>query len=266
MLIQVLASWKSSRHRVLLFSQKKRMLGLFEAYFHSKKWSFLRMDGTTPPAQRGVLVEQVPAAHSIAALPSVASHVAVQFNSDKSIFAFMLTTKTGGVGLNLTGADRVVIYDPDWNPSTDMQARERSWRIGQDKDVAVYRFLSAGTIEEKMYHRQLFKQFVSNKVLSDPNSRKFFNSKSLADLFLLGDEDSCSTLEMFDAVDAGDEETTAATDDGEARVMRHVLNGSVGVFDHEKIVSHGCEHSSIIAKARAIAEKVCFMTSVAADP
>ena len=62
----------------------------------------------------------------------------MQFNNDSSIFAFMLTTKTGGVGLNLTGADRVVIYDPDWNPSTDLQARERSWRIGQDKDVAVY--------------------------------------------------------------------------------------------------------------------------------
>ncbi len=188
----------------------------------------------------------------------------------------MLTTKTGGVGLNLIGADRVVIYDPDWNPSTDLQARERSWRIGQEKDVAVYRFLCAGTIEEKIYHRQLFKQFVSNKVLSDPNSRKHFNSKVLSDLFHLGDDDSCSTshlsipqcnfvtsractLDLFTSVDADADEsndTTAHGDDGEAAVMRNVLNGSLGVLDHEKIVSHGSGNGNIAVKARAIAEKV----------
>ncbi len=171
----------------------------------------------------------------------------------------MLTTKTGGVGLNLIGADRVVIYDPDWNPSTDLQARERSWRIGQDKDVAVYRFLCAGTIEEKIYHRQLFKQFVSNKVLSDPNSRKHFNSKVLADLFHLGDDDACSTLDMFNACDADAadaDDAAAAEDESEAAVMRNVLNGSLGVLDHEKIVSHGSGYGNIATKARAIAEKV----------
>lgn len=59
----------------------------------------------------------------------------------------------GGLGLNLVGADRVVIFDPDWNPSTDMQARERAWRVGQTKEVTIYRFLTSGTIEEKIYHR-----------------------------------------------------------------------------------------------------------------
>jgi hypothetical protein len=176
----------------------------------------------------------------------------------------MLTTKTGGVGLNLIGANRVVIFDPDWNPSTDLQARERSWRIGQEKDVAVYRFLSAGTIEEKIYHRQLFKQFVSNKVLSDPNSRKHFNSKVLSDLFHLGDDDACSTLDMFNScdADAGDgDEAAVSEEESEAVVMRNVLNGSLGVLDHEKIVSHGSGNGSIVTKARAIAEKVrsiCF--------
>ena len=192
----------------------------------------------------------------------------------------MLTTKTGGVGLNLTGADRVVIYDPDWNPSTDLQARERSWRIGQDKDVAVYvasfrslsfchilrryRFLCAGTIEEKIYHRQLFKQFVSNKVLSDPNSRKHFNSKVLADLFHLGDDEACSTLDMFNSCDADaadDDDAAAAADESEAAVMRNVLNGSLGVLDHEKIVSHGSGYGNIATKARAIAEKVSRASS-----
>ena len=61
----------------------------------------------------------------------------------------------GGLGVNLTGADRVLIYDPDWNPSTDTQARERAWRIGQTRHVTIYRLITAGTIEEKIYHRSV---------------------------------------------------------------------------------------------------------------
>ena len=63
--------------------------------------------------------------------------------------------KVGGLGVNLTGADRVLLYDPDWNPSTDIQARERAWRIGQTRDVTVYRLITTGAIEEKIYHRQV---------------------------------------------------------------------------------------------------------------
>ena len=58
----------------------------------------------------------------------------------------------------------MLVYDPDWNPSTDMQARERAWRIGQKKEVTVYRLITSGTIEEKVYHRQIYKQFLTNKV------------------------------------------------------------------------------------------------------
>lgn len=64
---------------------------------------------------------------------------------------------------------RVVVYDPDWNPSTDMQARERAWRIGQRKEVTVYRLITSGTIEEKVYQRQIYKQFLTNKVGSPPD-------------------------------------------------------------------------------------------------
>lgn len=61
------------------------------------------------------------------------------------------------------GACRVLLYDPDWNPSTDMQARERAWRIGQKREVTVYRLITSGTIEEKVYHRQIYKQFLTEK-------------------------------------------------------------------------------------------------------
>ena len=100
---------------------------------------------------------------------------------------------------------------------------------------------------------------MSNKVLTDPNSRKHFNSKVLADLFHLGDDDSCSTLDMFDAVDSDGNDADAAVPDGEgseATVMRNVLNGSLGVLDHEKIISHGAGHTNVATKARAIAAKV----------
>ncbi len=63
-----------------------------------------------------------------------------------------------------TGSCRVMLYDPDWNPSTDMQARERAWRIGQRREVTVYRLITSGTIEEKVYHRQIYKQFLTEKV------------------------------------------------------------------------------------------------------
>src|SRR6202021_3804564 len=106
-----------------------------------------------------------------------------EFNKDPSIHVFLLTTRVGGLGINLTGADRVIIYDPDWNPSTDVQARERAWRLGQKREVEIYRLMTAGTIEEKIYHRQIFKQFLTNKILKDPKQRQTFKMNDLHDLF-----------------------------------------------------------------------------------
>jgi DNA excision repair protein ERCC-6 len=126
------------------------------------------MDGETPIKDRQNLVDE--------------------FNNDPNLHVFLLTTKVGGLGVNLTGANRVIIYDPDWNPSTDIQARERSWRLGQKREVEIYRLMSAGTIEEKIYHRQIFKQFLTNKVLKDPKQRQSFQMSDLHDLFTLGVE------------------------------------------------------------------------------
>jgi DNA excision repair protein ERCC-6 len=131
------------------------------------------MDGATPIKQRMSLVDQ--------------------FNNTPEIFLFLLSTKVGGLGLNLVGADRVLIFDPDWNPSTDMQARERAWRIGQKRDVVIYRLVTSGTIEEKIYHRQIFKQFLTNKILKDPKQKRFFKFKHLRDLFTLGSENQKKT-------------------------------------------------------------------------
>ena len=96
--------------------------------------------------------------------PSI--HHLARLASDASIFAAVLTTRVGGVGVDLTGADRVVLVDPDWNPQTDAQARERAWRLGQTRPVTIYRLVVSGAIEEKIYHRQIFKTQISGQVLN----------------------------------------------------------------------------------------------------
>ncbi|CAH7126238.1 Ercc6 [Phodopus roborovskii] len=171
----LLKIWHKQGQRVLLFSQSRQMLHILEVFLRAHQYSYLKMDGTTTIASRQPLI--------------------TKYNEDSSIFVFLLTTRVGGIGVNLTGANRVIIYDPDWNPSTDTQARERAWRIGQKKQVTVYRLLTAGTIEEKIYHRQIFKQFLTNRVLKDPKQRRFFKSNDLYELFTLSSPDVSQSTE-----------------------------------------------------------------------
>ncbi|KAG2174127.1 hypothetical protein INT43_004147 [Umbelopsis isabellina] len=169
----LLALWKKEGHRVLLFSQTRQMLDILELMIRNLGHKYLRMDGTTAIQNRMSMVDQ--------------------YNANSDIFVFLLTTKVGGLGLNLTGADRVIIFDPDWNPSTDVQARERAWRLGQKRSVTIYRLMTSGTIEEKIYHRQIFKQFLTNKILKDPKQKRFFDASNLQNLFTLSADDATGT-------------------------------------------------------------------------
>jgi len=98
---QVLKVWQEQGHRVLLFTQTQQMLDIFENFLNSCGYNYRRMDGSTPIKLRMSIIDE--------------------FNNSGDIFIFILTTKVGGLGTNLTGANRVIIFDPDWNPSTDMQ-------------------------------------------------------------------------------------------------------------------------------------------------
>lgn len=176
----LLELWKEQGNKTLLFAQHRIMLDILEKFIGSiGGFNYRRMDGTTPIHIRQDLVDE--------------------FNNNPIAHVFLLTTKVGGLGINLTGANRVIIYDPDWNPSTDVQARERAWRLGQKREVMIYRLMTAGTIEEKIYHRQLFKQFLINKILRDPKQRQTFQMKDLHDLFTLGgaDEPATETSTLF---------------------------------------------------------------------
>lgn len=167
-LARVLGVWREQGHKALVFTQTQQMLDIVERCVREAGWVYRRMDGATAVRQRAALIDE--------------------FNESAEVFVFILTAKVGGLGTNLVGADRVVLYDPDWNPATDIQARERAWRIGQKREVTVYRLITRGTIEEKVYHRQIYKHFLTNRILRDPKQRRFFKSKDLRDLFTLQDD------------------------------------------------------------------------------
>ena len=160
---EVLHIWRKEGHKVLVYTQTVSMLNIIEHYVKEQGFSYCRMDGSTPIVKRQALVDL--------------------FNTRGDVFLFLLTTRVGGLGINLIGADRVILFDPDWNPSVDIQARERCWRIGQKKPVTVYRLITSGTIEEKIYHRQIFKTVLSNRVLGEGNDLCSFTSTNLNDLF-----------------------------------------------------------------------------------
>ncbi|KAH9499746.1 hypothetical protein Btru_077717 [Bulinus truncatus] len=136
---QMLAELKKRGHRVLLFSQMTRMLDLIEDFCHLRGYKYCRLDGSTNIDDR--------------------KENMIEFNkpnSDK--FIFLLSTRAGGLGINLTAADTVIIYDSDWNPQCDLQAQDRCHRIGQNKPVIVYRFVAANTIDEKIIERAAAKR------------------------------------------------------------------------------------------------------------
>ena len=147
-LSNLLKIWQKSGLKSLIFSQSLGVLDILEILLSSLKISYSRMDGSTPQNQRGGIVDQ--------------------FSTKNGPMCLLLSTRVGGVGLNLIAATRVVIFDPDWNPMTDAQARERSWRIGQTENVKIYRLVAAETIEEIICKRQIYKHYLASKILVDP--------------------------------------------------------------------------------------------------
>ncbi|CAG2216528.1 RAD54B [Mytilus edulis] len=134
------------KEKIVLVSNHTKTLDILQNFCEACNFEYCRLDGQTPTAKRQDIVSQ--------------------FNSSYSKhFVFLLSSKAGGVGLNLIGASRLVLYDIDWNPANDLQAMARVWRDGQMKKVYIYRLLSTGTIEEKIYQRQISKQSLSGAVM-----------------------------------------------------------------------------------------------------
>ncbi|VEU21412.1 DEKNAAC102618 [Brettanomyces naardenensis] len=164
-----------SQHRALIFCQMKDMLDIVENDLLKKRMpsvTYMRMDGSTDPRYRQEIVRK--------------------FNNDPSIDVLLLTTKVGGLGLNLTGADTVIFVEHDWNPMNDLQAMDRAHRIGQKKVVNVYRLITKDTLEEKIMGLQKFKLNIANTVVNQQNAGlSSMDAGQLLDLF---DEDAKRTL------------------------------------------------------------------------
>jgi len=128
----MLALRKQGDHKVLIFSQMTRMLDILEDYMTWRGYSYRRLDGTVSATDR--------------------MNAMNEFNTDKSIDVFLLSTRAGGLGINLVAADTCIIFDSDWNPHADLQAQDRCHRIGQTKTVLVFRLATADTVEEKILH------------------------------------------------------------------------------------------------------------------
>lgn len=253
-LAKILHLWKEQGHnKVIIFTQWRKMLTIIEQFVGQNEWRYARLDGNTNIASRQKLVDK--------------------FNNDESYFCFLMTTKTGGVGLNVTGANRVILYDPDWNPQTDAQARERAWRFGQNRDVTVYRLISAGTIEEKIYQRQIFKTAITNQVLQDPKQRRLFSQKDLKDLFTLK-ADSKEVTETGEltrgrgVVNMNIEERKSAGDgnivdntDTLGAVMKS--KGLCGVFDHDFVENTSKKKSLSVIEMEENATKVAMNAAAA---
>jgi len=165
-LSRLLNELKSQDHRVLIFTQMSRMLDILEQFLNYHGHTYLRLDGTTKIDQRQILMER--------------------FNNDRRIFCFILSTRSGGIGVNLTGADTVIFYDSDWNPTMDAQAQDRCHRIGQTRDVHIYRLISEDTIERNIFMKAQQKRMLGDLAIEEGNfNTSCFKRHAIQELFNL---------------------------------------------------------------------------------
>jgi DNA repair and recombination protein RAD54 and RAD54-like protein len=170
---------QDTNDKIVLISNYTQTLDLFERFCRSRAYGCLRLDGSMTGNKRQKFVDR--------------------FNDPEGEeFVFLLSSKAGGCGLNLIGANRLVLFDPDWNPAADQQALARVWRDGQKKDCFVYRFMSTGTIEEKIFQRQSHKQALSSCVVDAAEDvERHFTLDSLRELFQFKPETTSDTHDTF---------------------------------------------------------------------
>lgn len=211
LLEQLLTRLKKEGHRVLIFSQMVRILDILGDYLSIKGYQFQRLDGGVPSAQRKISIDH--------------------FNApDSRDFVFLLSTRAGGLGINLMTADTVIIFDSDWNPQADLQAMARAHRIGQKRHVSVYRFVSKDTVEEEILERARKKMILEYAIISlgmaDPTtSTKNKNEPSTSELSQIL---KFGAANMFAATDNQKKLEELNLDDVLSRAEDHVTTPELG--------------------------------------
>ncbi|KAK3131779.1 hypothetical protein QOZ80_6AG0511350 [Eleusine coracana subsp. coracana] len=170
LLDKMMVKLKEQGHRVLIYSQFQHMLDLLEDYLSYRKWSYERIDGKIAGAERQIRIDRFNAKHS-------------------TRFCFLLSTRAGGLGINLATADTVIIYDSDWNPHADLQAMARAHRLGQTNKVMIYRLVSRGTIEERMMQLTKKKMILEHLVVGRLTKASNVNQEELDDIIRYGSKE-----------------------------------------------------------------------------
>ncbi|CAN6459733.1 unnamed protein product [Victoria cruziana] len=169
LLDKMMVKLKEQGHRVLIYSQFRHMLDILEDYLNYKNWSYERIDGMISGAERQIRIDR--------------------FNAKNSTrFCFLLSTRAGGLGINLATADTVIIYDSDWNPHADLQAMARAHRLGQTNKVMIYRLVTRGTIEERMMQMTKKKMVLEHLVVGRLKNQ-MINQEELDDIIRYGSKE-----------------------------------------------------------------------------
>ncbi|KAF1988606.1 hypothetical protein K402DRAFT_391827 [Aulographum hederae CBS 113979] len=204
---KLLRDLQAGGHRALIFTQMTKVLDILEQFLNIHGHRYLRLDGATKIEQRQILTDR--------------------FNNDPRILAFILSSRSGGLGINLTGADTVIFYDLDWNPAMDKQCQDRCHRIGQTRDVHIYRFVSEYTIEANILRKSNQKRLLDDVIIQKGEfTTDFFNR-----------------VDYKDALDDGDGE---GMEDEAAAAMDRVLGDVTGL--NKVIESAEDEEDAVAAK------------------
>ena len=217
-LAELLRTLKVGKHRCLIFTQMSKMLDVLEAFLNLNGHTYLRLDGSTGVEKRQRLMDR--------------------FNGDEKLFVFILSTRSGGLGINLTGADTVIFYDSDWNPAMDAQAQDRAHRIGQTRDVHIYRMVTEHTIEENILIKARQKRHLDYLVMDEgkftsENNEAAFSKNSLKDLLV---SDKEKTKDLYEEDDEEEDEEDEEEEGGEmtAKEVEAAMNN---LEDNDDVVA-----------------------------
>lgn len=216
LLDKLLPKLKMQGKKVLIFSQFTQMLDLLEEYLHTKWYKYERLDGSVKASDRTASIDR--------------------FNTeDHQIDVFLLSTRAGGLGINLTSAQVVIIFDSDWNPQNDVQATARAHRIGQTEEVQSYRLVTARTYEAQMFERASKKLGLDQAVFSKDTKAEIENLLKYGAYSIL-EEDSTRSQQFFESNIDEILQTSS-------RVINYNLIKGSYSFSKSSFVSHGCDTS-----------------------
>ncbi|CCK72304.1 DNA-dependent ATPase RDH54 KNAG_0J02230 [Huiozyma naganishii CBS 8797] len=225
-----------SEEKVVIVSNYTQTLDIIQNVLNSNKMVYCRLDGSTAQKERDAIINS--------------------FNKNPAVFAFLLSAKSGGVGLNLIGASRLILFDNDWNPSVDLQAMSRIHRDGQKKPCFIYRLVTTGCIDEKVLQRQLMKHSLSQKFLDNSNDTAkrgsnddLFTKEELKDLFTISSDTLSNTHDLICTCDGNGEdilieEQEMETADELERKERASLSQWNSALEAQKVINESESHAA----------------------